>query len=258
MSIQLSPYKITMYKKCPKQYSFYCDPEMRKYRKDWPYFTMGEHVHKALKDIFTEVSPEDRNIDKLIFLLKRSWVTNRKGFKDEKQEADYGNRAIRQLQQFVIKDTLRIDPIMIEKTHEIRLDNNNLTFLGKIDRVDENPDGSLHIIDYKTGKSTDEEPDFDQLYFYALILSKELDKEIKDVSYLYLEGYDWVSVGIEPNKIAEIEEKLVGLAHSIIDDKKFEPTPNQYCRTCDYLEICPKKDDALSFLAGGNDSPLPF
>lgn len=259
MPIQLSPYKLSMYKKCPKQYAFYCDAEIRnKYKTDKPYFTMGQHIHQALHDIYANVDIADRNIDKLTHLLRLTWTKNRRGFKDQEQEAEYGNRAIRQLQQYVIKDDLKKQPLLLEEMHQIDLDDGNLKFLGKIDRVDETEDGMLHIIDYKTGKTTDEEPDFDQLYFYALILDRKLARPILKASYLYLEGYQWVDAIIDRAKLKEIEEKLVQQAHKIINDKEFSPTPNAFCRSCDYLEICPKKIEALSFSNSENSSPLPF
>ncbi|MFA6423581.1 MAG: PD-(D/E)XK nuclease family protein [Patescibacteria group bacterium] len=259
MPIQLSPYKLTMYKNCPKQYFFYNDPNIRnKYKKDQPYFTMGTNVHQALHDIFALVPSEERNLEKLSYLLRLIWTKNRKGFKDTDEEARYGNKAIRQLQQFAIKDNLKKEPLFIEEMHKISLDNDQVIFLGKIDRIDELEDGSIHIIDYKTGKLSDEDPDFDQLYYYGFIASKKIDHPISKASYLYLEDYYWIDKEISKSDIERVEKNIINQAKKIINDKEFTPCPNKFCKNCDYLEICPKKVEAMTFLSAEKSDPLPF
>jgi ATP-dependent helicase/nuclease subunit B len=51
------------------------------------------------------------------------------------------------------RDTLRRDavPVVLEERAALRLDRADFTLTGKPDRIDLQPDGTLHVIDYKTG-----------------------------------------------------------------------------------------------------------
>lgn len=60
-----------------------------------------------------------------------------------------------------------------------------LIFGGIVDRIDEDPDGALHIIDYKTGKG--DEPDEWQLPLYAVMVGRLFNRAVGRTSYIFLE-----------------------------------------------------------------------
>ena len=140
-----------MFQQCPRLYKFhYIDDLKDFYRKPRPYLTMGDHVHAVLKE-FSVVPVSERNMPKLEDLLREKWRHNRQGFNDIQDEKNWGEKALNQLRWFAQSQDLSVIPLRVEDFHKIEL-STSITLVGKIDRVDQESDGDLHIIDYKTGK----------------------------------------------------------------------------------------------------------
>src|SRR4030042_1046074 len=133
---EASPFSLNMFQQCPRQYKFqYIDHLGSIYRKSRPYFTMGDHVHATLKDFLSVVPVSERNLTRLEDLLRKKW----------------GEKALKQLRRFAHNHDISVTPCMVEDYHSTEL-TSSIILKGKIDRVDKEPDGSLHIIDDKTGK----------------------------------------------------------------------------------------------------------
>ncbi len=179
-----SPYKLEMFLECPAKYKFcYIDGLGKKFETPKPYFTMGENVHAALKEFF-KLNPKERNYEKLEALLRQIWKNNRKGFKTEEEERKYGKDSLVMLLNFCQKQDLKSKPLFLEEVHEINI-GSDLSIMGRIDRIDEEKDKSLHIIDYKTGKEWEKEENL-QFIIYPLVVSRKFNKKVNRVSYLYL------------------------------------------------------------------------
>lgn len=209
---------------------------------------MGDHVHATLKDFLSVIPPEKRNVKTASQLLRVKWARNRKGFRDREDEKKWGEKALLQLENFIRRGNLSVTPFLVEDYHDIKIDE-NLSILGRIDRVDKKKE-KLHIIDYKTGKLKPKEIDPLQLYCYAIILERKFRLPVASVAYYFL-GENKV-IDYQPGK-KDLEETLSSVKSrvaKILAEKAFPPTPNKYCSTCDFLEICPKKKEA------GKQKPL--
>ena len=139
-------------------------------------------------------------------------------------------------------------PFTSEQFHEATLAS-GITVAGKIDRIDRDEDGSLHIIDYKTGKPPPFRDDESvakhdlQLSTYAVVIRKKYRVPVSRCSLLFLahdeeRGFtptDDLLVG----KVAEIEETV----KAIEAETEFAPTENNLCPWCEYREICPVMKD---------------
>ncbi len=237
-----------MFLQCPRQYKFqYIDHLGSIYRKSRPYFTMGDHVHAALKDFFSVVPVSERNAAKLEDLLREKWRRYRKGFNNREDEKKWGEKALKQLRWFAQSNDISITPCMVEDYHNAEL-TSSILLKGKIDRVDKEADGSLHIIDYKTGKMPSEINKV-QLHIYALILSKKQDLPIKKASYLYLAAGELKTIELTAADLTQATSYVTELVDRICGEKEYPPTPNPYCWNCDFLEICPSKEEAVKFTA---------
>ncbi len=240
---EASPFKLNMFLQCPRQYKFqYVDGLKDIYRKPRPYFTMGDHVHAALKDFLSVVPISERSPSKLEDLLREKWRRNRKGFNNREDEKTWGERALNQLRWFVRNQDTSVTPLMVEKNHSAQL-TKVIILTGRIDRVDEEADGSLHIIDYKTGKMPAEINQI-QLHIYALILSKKQDLPLKKASYLYLEAGKFRTIKLTAADLAQATSYVIDMVDRICMEKEYPATPNIYCWNCDFLEICPSKEEA--------------
>jgi len=252
---EASPFKLNMFLQCPRQYKFqYIEHLGDIYKKARPYFTMGDHVHAALKDFLSAVPISERSLPKLENLLREKWRRNRKGFNDREDEKRWGEKALNQLRWFAKNQDISVTPLMIENYHKVEL-TPNLVLGGRIDRVDKEADGSLHIIDYKTGKMPAEINQI-QLHIYALILSKKQDLPLKKASYLYLDAGKLRTIELTAAELAQATSYVIGMVNRICTEEEYPATPNIYCWNCDFLEICPRKEEAAKFTANEDDLDL--
>jgi len=243
---EASPFSLNMFQQCPRQYKFqYIDHLGDIYRKARPYFTMGDHIHATLKDFLSVVPISERNLLKLEDLLREKWRRNRKGFNDKADEKRWGEKALNQLRWFSKNVDMSVTPFMIENNHRAEL-TANILLKGRIDRVDKESDGSLHIIDYKTGKMPAEINQL-QLHIYALILSRKQDLPVKRASYLYLEVGKFQTIGLTAEDLAQATSYVIDMVDRICQEKDYSATPNIYCWNCDFIEICPSKEAAAKF-----------
>jgi putative RecB family exonuclease len=252
---EASPFSLNMFLLCPRQYKFqYIDHLGGIYRKSRPYFTMGDHVHATLKDFLSVVPVSERNLTRLEDLLREKWRRYRKGFNDREDEKRWGQKALNQLSWFAKNQDLSVMPFMVEDYHSVAI-TSNIILKGKIDRVDKEADDSLHIIDYKTGKMPSEISQI-QLQIYALILSKKQDLPPQKASYLYLEAGKFRTIELTATDLAKATSYITDMADRICKEREYPATPNIYCWNCDFLEICPSKEEAAKFTV--NEDELDF
>ena len=242
-----SSYRLQMFRQCPKRYRFhYIDDLASIYAKPRPYYTMGDHIHAALRDFMSVVPAEQRSQSRLEDLLREKWRRYRKGFSDLDEEKIWGEKALEQMRRFAQSQDLSVNPLMVEDFHKTEL-TPKITLVGKIDRVDQEDTGSLHIIDYKTGK-VPEEQDNTQLYIYALILSREQSLPVTMVSYLYLDTCEYYTVQPTSADLEQATDYVITTVDRILSEREYLATPNMYCGVCDFIEICPRKEE-ISTLA---------
>ncbi len=237
--LHLSPTKIFTFEECPRRYKFiYIDGLAKFYRKDRPYFTMGENVHAALKEVYS-LPPKSRTQAKLEEILWEKWAANRKGFADEQEEENFKSRALEQVRWFAQNFDLTRTPFLTEAT--IQEEISGLILEGRIDRVDKESH-SLHLIDYKTGFKPPN-PDPRALYFYGLALEKHQKHRppVSKVSYLYLADHELITWEFNPEILSETLRWLLNIAYQISEEREFPPREGKFCRNCDFLEICPAR-----------------
>lgn len=236
-----SSFKLSMFELCPQQYKFsYVDHLDKEYKTPKPYLTMGAHVHNALHDFYDQLEPEDRTYEQLEKLLRRRWTENRQGFDSREEEAKWGVKALQMLRLYAHRMDMSVTPVLLEDYYDVEVDD-TLKILGRIDRADALEDGSLHVIDYKTGKYTPEDISDLQLILYALIVSANKKAPVTKASYLYLQTWDWYTIDIAETDSLEAIELVKAQVQQIQEEKEFAPQPNKYCKNCDFLSICPAK-----------------
>lgn len=241
MPYPASYFRLSMFRQCRHRYKLhYIDDLADVYKKARPYLTMGDHVHGALRDLFS-LPVEERSEGRLIQLMRDRWRKNREGFADLAQEKLYGEKATAQLRRFAKKEDLTIQPVAAEDFHKVEIDD-TLTLLGKIDRIDRDSEG-LHIIDYKTGAPR--EPDPLQLQMYALIVGREFDPAPIRASYHYLETGEWITVEATEETMGEALENVRQQVAVIVAEREYPASPGALCRYCDFLEICRDGKDFL-------------
>jgi len=118
--------------------------------------------------------------------------------------------------------------------------------IGRVDRTDRLPDGSIGIIDYKTGSPRDQE-DADkslQLSIYALATEQELKQLPSRLAFYNLETNSPSETQRTPEQLTEVKHKITEVAASIAAGR-FDPKPGLHCNSCGFREVCPVQEEPL-------------
>jgi len=268
---------------CHKQYYFeYLDP----YASHWENkkrikqiqveagrrkeLIFGSAIHDVLTGFF-HLPQEKRTAGSIKLLLKERWSGPRGargGFPDIEEERREYKRALEMVAGFV-KNADLSPPIAYlpkpKKDEEFIKENyfkvdigDGLKLTGIIDRIDKE-DGGYHLIDYKTGKERKKEDDF-QLMVYAILAESALGMKLAKASYLYPREAKRITFNPDQKSKERTLERIRKIITDIRNDDNFDPQPSKMCWYCDYVELCPAKEQAKKLIAEwkGEEEELPF
>ncbi len=154
--------------------------------------------------------------DVLLKLYEQSWVDDWYPNKTNKEE--YRKKGLVLLDHFYQK--FSEDPKLpkfLEKMFRLKI--GQYKFVGKIDRGDLNPDGTIDIVDYKTGaiKEKLSPVDKEQLMIYQWAVEEEFGLKVKNLTYWYLNGLDNSSPFVGSKEDLEaVKAKLLTTMEKII------------------------------------------
>jgi DNA helicase-2/ATP-dependent DNA helicase PcrA len=137
-------------------------------------------------------------------------------------------------------------PLYVERPFLLWVD--GLVVGGRIDAVFGEPDGPWEVVDYKTGRvPSEDDPMFGfQLDLYGLACVEIWGKRPEDLTltYFYLaEGKEVSTTGGDPEETRDrVREALAGIVGG-----RYDPTPSERCRWCDFLSFC---DAGRAFVEG--------
>lgn len=247
-AVWLSHSSIADYLKCPRLYylrNVYKDPKNNhKITIITPALALGQAVHEVIEQI--SILPTDQRLTKqLDKLLKQPWqkITGKKGgFSEIAEENEYHDRAIKMLAR------IQNNPGPVgKKAVKIKAEGNlpyywfsekdNIILCGKIDWLEYLDDSnSVHIIDFKTGKNTEDETSL-QLPIYLLLATNCQKRKVTKASYWYLNSQDKPQKQILP-RINSAQEKIEKIAIRIKLARQMERfvCPKGGCRYCNPLE----------------------
>jgi RecB family exonuclease len=206
--IRISHSAINDYRRCPRLYYFkniYTNPKTgNRIQLASPYIFLGSVVHDSIDELIN-LPPSVRSKKSLTKIYNLKWShesIKEGGFISKKQEnlfKERGEKMIKKVESsgLLLKRSLKKP----KKILKIEL-NKNLNLVGIIDWVEILPDKSLHIIDFKTGKSKEPGNSL-QLLIYYFLAKENYNKKIKKLSYWYLEKDNKPTIKkIEKNKIS--------------------------------------------------------
>ena len=148
----------------------------------------------------------------------------------------------KKLEKFMDYEAIRFENgiKIFDVEQEFKITYNDVILKGKIDRIDQYPDNSYEILDYKTSaslkidtaKSYEDSKDF-QLEFYYLA---SRDKMIKNVAYYDLNDASIKSEVMLTEKLELLDIHLKALKTTQVDFKICED--KAACLFCSYNIIC--------------------
>ena len=238
-----SPYKLNIFLECPRKYWYYYINEETKYKQpEYPYFTMGGHVHDTLKNFFN-LDLKFRTKDKILELLETFWETKRGlegGFESLDQEESYKVRAKKMLLKFYENEDINAMPTLWHSRSNPKVEvTPGLFFTGVFDRIDVLSQNLLHVIDYKTGKEDAEDVRNIQLPMYAVLAERIFKKPVVQISYLNLGSGRWNSKGLEKGDAFDIIGRVQDIVAKIpksVEKEDFICEYKDRCFHCNYLK----------------------
>ncbi|MCI5821095.1 MAG: PD-(D/E)XK nuclease family protein [Elusimicrobia bacterium] len=251
-NLSFSYSKMGMYKECPQKYKFryvHMLPEQPKY-----YFAFGSALHEVMEYIYNPATPAFPTLAQALQFFEQHWNKTsweQKGYASaEKELAGYaeGRRII---ETYYAKNAATFaHPLSVEMKSTLEID--GLSLISILDRMDYLGDGKIKILDYKTGKTVQREPD--QLYMYQKVaenspaikaLVQQKDPGVKQIRVEQLSFYhlptlhEMMFERAADKEIFEFWQGVLKVADNIRAGK-FDPTPGEnQCRWCDYRNICP-------------------
>jgi putative RecB family exonuclease len=215
--------------------------------------TLGTLVHAVLEDLFGLDSAE-RTLERSQAMLEPTWramidkdPTLAQLHADAPAEAAWLAEGRQRLESyFALENPQRLEPEARELFVELQLEDGPL-LRGIIDRVDVAADGSIRIVDYKSGKLPD--PRYGQLKerfqmrFYALVVERLRARRPALLRLLFLKDAQVLDLHPTDADIAAIEHEVRELWREIQDVARagaFRPRRSQLCAWCSFQDACPE------------------
>lgn len=245
--IYLSYTSLKDFLKCPRAYylkNIYKDPKSGfRIQIASPYLTLGSTVHDSVKWYLD--TGRSASIEDLIKKYRNFWLKYRGkkgGFISDEEEGNFGRRGLKMIDNFftnVQNLEKSAKDVTFPKFNLIE----NIVLIGNFDFIGEKEDGTLHVVDFKTGEKDEEETL--QLYIYAILAESNLEKNVSAASFWYLDREDKpreiVLDPLEPKlewlkiKALEIKEAINKNEWTCIKD---DAQDGASCRDCrDYRAI---------------------
>ncbi|MGH9204750.1 MAG: RecB family exonuclease, partial [Vicinamibacterales bacterium] len=202
--------------------------------------TAGSLVHRVLCDFFSKVNPEERNPENLLEMFETGWWALSPRYLRMDGVDRLRELSLLQLRNFSQRFDLAAKPFAVEPYFQFEFAPGVLLF-GRVDRIDEERDGSLHIIDYKTGAQEDE-VDAGQLRLYAIMVEQNLARPVSKISFWYLDdGSVWIA-DLSAEDKHDARSDLLAAIEEMEEVSEFPGTIAPHCAYCPYLHACALRD----------------
>lgn len=244
--------QLSAFSTCPLQYKFAFVLKIPA-DGDKSSLIFGKVLHNTLynfllpamnEKLFQEaLSPTDKSKaslfskKRLLDLYKEFWQED--GYRSKEDKESYRKRGTESLTIF-FNNYQKEKPeaiLMLEKDFNFKI--NKEIIRGAIDRIDLLKDGTLEIIDYKTGNTKEslQFKDKRQLILYQLFLEESLNKKVSRLSYYFLESGEKLSFTATEKDINKLRLEIISEI-AAIKKREFKATPSMLCDYCDFKSIC--------------------
>jgi putative RecB family exonuclease len=260
MTPALSPSRAADFKQCPLLFRFRTIDRLE--GPPSPAAARGTLVHAVLEHLF-ELPAAQRTPEAAVELLQPRWealVEDRPELaamlEDHEQiteESWFAGARTLVEQWFGLEDPSRLEPEARELYVETEVD--GLTLRGYVDRLDVAPDGSMRVVDYKTGRSPGEAFEAKALFqmkFYALVLWRTRGEVPRMLQLVYLGNGEVVRYAPDERDLLAVERNLRAIWDAVVraaSTGDWRPRVSRLCDWCDFREYCPE--------FGGTPPPLP-
>lgn len=233
----LSASAIDRYRVCPLQFKL--EREWRIPAEVSAAMQYGASVHRVLLAYYDSVRWNRTLSEAALVELFRNDLAD-EAIADRYQHDLYERQGIAQLKAF-LANPARAEVLHTEERFSVKIGETNL--VGRIDRIDRGPDGTVIITDYKTGapKSQEDADDSLQLSLYALAAHEKWGYRAERLVFHNLEGNTEIASARSDSQLAKAKLTVEEIAAKIAAGE-FQPKPGFHCYSCAYRLLCPKTE----------------
>lgn len=254
----LSPSRIAMYLACPAMYRWtYEDPRGRWFRRAKPYFSFGTTLHKALQRFHEEGGVGVVPKETLLASYEATWIDAGYDSEEEsRRQLEAGKELLDKYYERQRAEPSKAKPVYMERL--LRYDMGPFILAGRVDRVDEYPDGRLEIVDYKSGRDHVDVDDVREdlaMCAYQLLL-KRIHPEREVFATIHsLRSANHASYALHGIELEQFSEALRELGEEILDRDydSVEPVAKTLCLRCDFVALCRHTPDFSETYEGLSD-----
>jgi putative RecB family exonuclease len=245
--LKLSPSSAGDFKSCPQLF---------KYREidhlpepSSPAVARGSLVHAVLEQLFA-AGPPLRTPELADELLVQLWQQVREDphMRPRSMTDQEESRWLESSRALLANYFKMEDPRGVQATHLewwVEYELADLHLRGVIDRLEEHPDGSWILTDYKTGRVPGESREmaaFFGLSFYALVCWRAFGVIPKEIRLVYLSDPAVLTLNPHERKLIAFERQMLALGAAIrraTDRDDWRPRPSPLCMGCSFQAHCP-------------------
>jgi DNA helicase-2/ATP-dependent DNA helicase PcrA len=243
LDARLSASAVETYETCPLQFKF--QREWKLSRQVHAAMQFGATMHRVLRTYYDSVRAGRTKSDEELIQLFRDDLAE-SGIQDNYQRELYLKVGLAQLQDF-LGGTRSVPPPEVLHTEEwfdVQIAGTKVA--GRIDRMDRAADGSVNIVDYKTGKARSQE-DADeslQLSIYAMAANEKWGYQVGALVFHNLEGNVPVFSRRTQFQLEEARERILSVARGIAAGD-FEPKVGFHCNFCAFRGLCTAQEKTV-------------
>jgi len=247
LDARLSASAVETYETCPLQFKF--EREWKLSRQLHAAVQYGAAVHRVLRTYFDSLRlGRPKTDDELIELFRQDLADSK--IQDEYQHDLYLKQGLAQLREFLQSARAHPSPDVLhtEEWFDVQMEGTKVA--GRIDRMDRAADGTVTIVDYKTGKARPQEDADDslQLSIYSIAAREKWGYRVGDVLFHNLEGNVQVVSKRTDFQLEQARERVHSVAEHVAAGN-FAPKLGFHCTFCGFRGLCPAREKQLPRLA---------
>jgi len=247
---QLSATAVENYETCPLQFKF--EREWKLSRQVSAAMQYGAAMHRMLRTYYDALQlGRAKTDDELLQLFSEDMGLAQ--IEDEYQRGLYLEQGLQQLREFLAGARSAPQPEVLhtEQWFDVQIAGTKL--IGRIDRMDRAADGSVRVIDYKTGKARSQE-DADeslQLSIYAIAAKEKWGYRVSELVLHNLEGNVAVASRRSEFELESARDRVLGVVKGIAEGN-FKPKTGYHCTYCAFCGLCPAQEKVVPNISVSN------
>jgi putative RecB family exonuclease len=239
----LSPTRISAYLECAMKYRYlYIDKIGRFYVRSRPGYSFGSTLHRVLQDFHAEGGVQ--SAEQMAAQLHQRWVAA--GYESAEQEEAFraAGAEIVQLYHSASQEQAAAEVITLFTEKTIKTDMGPFVLTGRVDRIDQHGDGTLEVVDYKSGRlevSPEDVAGSLAMSIYQLILRRTYPGTRVVATIYALRSGMRASAEMTDEEAEQFGRDILALGEEILS-RDFDGVEPERIEACEYCEFLPRCD----------------